>query len=110
MNIEADKAAAELLGIKPVKEGPPDHSGRMYFSQTQSPDNWDSNLELFTLSDPATRDAVEEVLNSNMISIRATDGGKGHAYYYERFDTWSVGYPTRQEAIEAAVLAVKEEG
>jgi len=55
---------------------------------------------------PAFCLAVVKKLGEKQISIRASDSGKSWAYYDERNHSWSIGYHTYEEAIDAAVLEI----
>jgi len=95
---EINKKAAELCGIEyniiteDVKEP---------FISAINEHTWYSKFDMF--SNPADKLLVIDMLNRNMFSIRATDGGTGRASYTEDFDTWSPGYENINDALSSAI-------
>ena len=117
MNIEADKAAAELLGKETfeVKDGRKVAFIHAYTEPHQTRADLRKS-ELFTLSDKAIKDAVVEALSEmGIVILPFANDIKPRDYRIKDIDGLHrvnslFAYLSRDKAIEAAVLEVKEEG
>jgi len=102
LDLESDMKAAKILGRHVVRDG----SG-VYPESEPGSGTRATNIP-FTLSDPATRDAVVQVLGEKYgISIRPH-----YDEYLGYFRAWMFGineYDTYEEALRHAVMEVKDE-